>query len=112
MLTTQSYLVAMCIYLAAAFAGLLLIRRSWFPETLTRTAGLALGLVAGLLFTPAFPGSEVPTMAPALIVVIFNALFGGGLETALNPALWLLSGLVAGALVGGWWAGRRKQAGN
>ena len=48
MLTTQSYLVAMCIYLAAAFAGLLLIRRSWFPETLTRTAGLALGLVAGL----------------------------------------------------------------
>ena len=112
MLTTQSYLVAMCIYLAAASAGLLLIRRSWFPETLTRTAGLALGLVAGLLFTPAFPGSEVPTMAPALIVVIFNALFGGGLETGLNPALWLLSGLAAGALVGGWWAGKRKQAGN
>jgi hypothetical protein len=44
--------------------------------------------------------------------VIFNALFGGGLETALNPALWLLSGLAAGALVGAWWAGRRKQAGN
>ena len=88
MLTTQSYLVAMCIYLAAAFAGLLLIRRSWFPETLTRTAGLALGLVAGLLFTPAFPGSEVPTMAPALIVVIFNALFGRK-SISSNTCRWL-----------------------
>ena len=44
------------------------------------------------------------TMAPALIAVIFNALFGGGIETALTPVLSLLS--VAGGLFGGWWAGR------
>ena len=112
MLTTQSYLVAMFIYWVAAMSGLLLIRRSWFPETLSRSAGFVLGLTGGLLLTPASSGPEVSTMAPALIAVIFNALFGGGIETALTPALWLLSGLVAGGLFGGWWAGRVKQASN
>ncbi len=109
MLTTQSYLIAMLIYWVAALAGLVLIRRSWFPAALSRSAGLALGSVAGVLLTPSFPGPEVATLAPALIVVIFNALFGGGTETALTPGLWLISGLVAGGLCGAWWTGRKKH---
>ena len=109
MLTTQSYLVAMCIYWAAALTGLVMIRRSWFPEVLSRSIGFVLGLIGGVLLTPAFPGPDVTTMAPALIVVIFNALFGGGTEMALTPALWLISGLVVGGLCGAWWAGRNNQ---
>ena len=109
MLTTQSYLIAMLIYLAAALAGLVLIRRSWFPAKLSQSAGLVLGCIGGVLLTPAFPGPEVATLAPALIVVIFNALFGGGTETALTPGLWLISGLAAGGLCGAWWAGRSNQ---
>ena len=109
MLTTQSYLIAMLIYWAAALAGLVLIRRSWFPAKLSRSAGLVLGCIGGVLLVPAFPGPEVATLAPALIVVIFNALFGGGTETALTPGLWLISGLAAGGLCGAWWAGRNNQ---
>ena len=109
MLTTQSYLIAMLIYWAAALAGLVLIRRSWFPAKLSRSAGLVLGCIGGVLLTPAFPGPEVATLAPALIVVIFNALFGGGTETALTPGLWLISGLAAGGLCGACWAGRSNQ---
>lgn len=110
MLTTQSYLIAMLIYWAAALAGLVLIRRSWFPAKLSRSAGLVLGCIGGVLLTPAFPGPDVATLAPALIVVIFNTLFGGGTETALTPGLWLISGLAAGGLCGAWWAGRNNQA--
>ena len=109
MLTTQSYLIAMFIYWAAALAGLVLIRRSWFPAKLSRSAGLVLGCIGGVLLTPAFPGPEVATLAPALIVVIFNALFGGGIETALTPGLWLISGLAAGGLCGAWWVGRNNK---
>ena len=109
MLTTQFYLIAMLIYWAAALAGLVLIRRSWFPAKLSRSAGLVLGCIGGVLLPPAFPGLEVATLAPALIVVIFNALFGGGTETALTPGLWLISGLAAGGLCGAWWVGRNNK---
>jgi len=44
-----------------------------------------------------------------LITVVFNGLFGEGVESALMPALWLLSGLVIGAVVGAWRAGRRGR---
>ena len=111
MLTTQSYLVAIAIYWAAALAGLVLIRRSWFPATLSKSSGLVLGCIGGVLLTPALPGPEEATLAPALIVVIFNALFGGGTETALTPGLWLISGLVAGGLCGAWWTRRKNQTG-
>ncbi len=110
MLTTQSYLLAICIYWAAALLGLVLIRRSFFPKILSRSAGFVLGLIGGVLLTPTLPEPEVSTMAPALIVVTFNALFGGGAETALTPLLWLLSGLILGGLCGAWFAGRKNQA--
>ena len=46
-------------------------------------------------------------VAPALIVAVFNTLFGEGFESALNPALWLLGGALLGAVAGFFWARRR-----
>lgn len=109
MLTIQSYLTAMVLYWVAAIIGLVLIRRLWFSMPLTPLGGATLGLVGGLLLAPAFPGPEVESMAPALIIVVFNALFGAGLESALVPAFWLLGGALLGIVVGVAWARRRAR---
>ena len=106
MLTTQSYLVGMLVYWSAAVFGLLLLRRLWFGESMTRASGALLGVLAGLLLMPAFPAPEVATMAPALVVVIFNSLFGDGLKAAMMPSVMLLAGMLTGGLLGGWWLGR------
>ena len=100
MLTTQSYLIAMLIYGVSAVIGVFLMRRLWFATPLTSLGGVMLGLIAGVLLAPAFPGPEVQSMAPALIVVVFNSLFGEGLESALTPALWLSGGALLGAVAG------------
>ena len=107
MLTTQSYLTAMLIYWMAAVIGVVLMRRLWFATPLTSLGGVMLGLIAGVLLAPAFPGPEVQSMAPALIVVVFNSLFGEGFESALSPGLWLLGGALLGAVAGFFWARRR-----
>ena len=107
MLTTQSYLIAMLLYWAAALIGLVLMRRLWFKKPVTRSGGAVLGLIGGLLLTPAFPGPDVASMAPALIVVVFNTLFGEGLSSATLPALWLLAGSCLGVIAGSWRAGKR-----
>ena len=107
MLTTQSYLTGILVYWSTAVFGLILLRRLWFGESLTRAGGSLLGVLAGLLLMPAFPGPEVATMAPALVVVIFNSLFGDGLEAALMPGAILLAGMMVGGLLGGWWSGKR-----
>lgn len=109
MLTIQSYLTAMVLYWVAAIIGLVLIRRLWFSMPLTPLGGATLGLGGGLLLAPAFPGPEVESMAPALIIVVFNALFGAGLESALVPAFWLLGGALLGIVVGVAWARRRAR---
>ena len=107
MLTTQSYLTAMLIYWMAAVIGVVLMRRLWFAAPLTSLGSVMLGLIAGVLLAPAFPGPEVQSMAPALIVVVFNSLFGEGFESALSPGLWLLGGALLGAVAGFFWARRR-----
>ena len=109
MLTIQSYLTAMTLYWVAAIIGLVLMRRLWFSTPLTPLGGATLGLIGGLLLPPAFPGPEVSSMAPALIIVVFNALFGAGLESAVVPALWLLGGAVLGLVAGVAWARRRAR---
>ena len=110
MLTIQSYLVGMLVYWGAALFGLILLRRLWFGESLTRAGGALLGLLAGLLLMPAFPRPEVATMAPALVVVIFNSLWGDGLEAAIKPGLILLAGMLMGGLLGGWRFGKRATS--
>ena len=72
MLTTQSYLIAM-LYTGRSARGFGVDPKSCSPRCLGhRVSCSALG---GVLLTPAF-GAEAATLAPALIVVIFNALFG------------------------------------
>jgi len=107
MMTVQSYLTAMLIYWVVALIGILLMRKLWFDTPLTSFGGLMLGLMGGVLLVPAFPGPEVQSMAPALIVVVFNTLFGEGFESALSGALWLLGGALSGAVAGFFWARRR-----
>lgn len=109
MLTIQSYLTAMLIYWVAAMIGVVLMRRLWFATPLNSLGGVTLGLIAGVLLAPAFPGPGVQSMAPALIVVVFNTLFGEGFESAFSGALWLLGGALSGAVAGFFWA--RRQAG-
>jgi hypothetical protein len=102
LLTTQSYLVGMLVYWSAAVFGLLLLRRLWFGASSTWASGALLGMLAGLLLMPASPAPEVATKAPALVVVIFNSLFGDGLEAATMPGVMLLAGMLTGGLLGGW----------
>ncbi len=113
MLTTQSYLIAILIYGVAAVIGVVLMRRLWFATPLTSLGGVMLGLIVGILLAPAFPGPEIQSMAPALIVVVFNSVFGEGFESALTPALWLLGGAFLGAAAGfisaRRWGGRTSE---
>ena len=102
MLTTQSYLVALALYWIAAIGGIWLLRRLWFSDDIGRGAAALLGAMAGLLLAPAFPGEDSETVAPALIVVVFNALFGEGVASAAWPGVWLTAGAIAGAIAGLW----------
>ena len=106
MLTTASYLTAMLLYWVAAIIGLVLMRKLWFTLPLRPAGGAVLGLIGGLLLAPAFPGPEIQSMAPALIIVVFNTLFGEGAASAVAPALWLLAGTMLGVVGGVTWARR------
>lgn len=81
MLSESSYMSAIYAYMGAAMLAILLmgwwLRRSWRPAWLA----LFLLVAAALLLTPAFPRSDVATMAPALIVAGF-AFFTDGYEAA------------------------------
>lgn len=103
MLTTQSYLIAIAIYGLAAVAGVAMLRKLWFSSPMTRKGAALLGLILGALVTPAFPDSEVATVAPALIVVTFNFLFGDGIQSVLAPSLWLLGGAATGVVLVLYW---------
>ena len=104
MLTVQSYLTAMLIYWVAAAIGIVVMRRLWFATPLNSLGGVMLGLIGGVLLAPAFPAPEVESMAPALIIVVFNTLFGAGFQSALAAVLWLLGGAMSGAVAGFFWA--------
>ena len=107
MLTTQSFIVAVSAYGLAALLGLAMIRRLWFRRSASLASSVGMGLMGGLLLPPAYPSSEAASIAPALIVVIFNTLFGDGISAALETALFLAAGGLIGALVG-WWRARRR----
>lgn len=109
MLTTESYLIAMAVYWVAALIGLPLMRRLWFAKPMTRAGGAVLGLLAGVLLAPAFPGPDVSSMAPALIVVLFNTLFAEGFESALSAAMWLSAASLTGMIIGLLLTGRRSK---
>lgn len=96
MLTETSYTTAMAIYLGAAscllVAVALWLNGRWRPAWI----GLVVLLGGALLLTPAYPQDGVDTLAPALIVAVFQ-LFTQGLDAA-EHALRPLLGICLGAL--------------
>ena len=72
MLSESSYLTAMYIYVGSAGVMLLYLAwwlgRHWHPGFVT----LVVLLLAAALLTPAYPKAGVDTMAPALIVAVFQ----------------------------------------
>jgi hypothetical protein len=81
MLSEESYLTAIYVYLGAA--GLILLYLAWWLGRSWRPAWAALAvlLAAALLLTPAYPKDGVDTLAPALIVAGFQ-IFTEGVEAA------------------------------
>lgn len=81
MLSESSYMSAIYAYSGAAILAIIFmgwwLRRSWRPAWLA----LFLLVSAALLLTPAFPRTDVATMAPALVVAGF-AFFTEGYEAA------------------------------
>ena len=106
MLTTQSYLIALLLYWVSAIGGVWLLKRLWFSVNPGRGAAAMLGCLAGLLLAPAFPGEATETVAPALIIVIFNTVFGEGVSSAVWPGVWLVASAIAAAVVSLWWRRR------
>lgn len=100
MLTTESYVVAMLVYTLATLLALGLMARFWLQRWPMMARWVVLGVLAGLLLTPALPGPEATTFAPALIIVLFNGLFGAGWESAIPALAVLLAATAAGTLVG------------
>ncbi len=97
MLSESSYLMAMYIYVGSACVMLLYLAwwlgRHWRPGWVALTVLLA----AALMLTPAYPKEGVDTMAPALIVAVFQLFTDGyaAAEHALRP-LGIMSALAAG----------------
>lgn len=89
MLTSQSYVIAMAVYLGVAVLAIALMARFWFRRFPAALRRLLVGLLMGLLLTPALPAPDADTLAPALVVALFNTLFGEGWQSA-TPAVGLL----------------------
>ena len=100
MMTTTSYFIALIIYWLAAGVGCRLLYVMVFRHLSPVWSGATTGLVAGLLLVPSYAAADANTLAPALITGLFNLLFAGGMEAALEPLLMLLLGAVAGGIVG------------
>lgn len=94
MLTDDAYLTAIYIYVGTAIVMLLYfawwLSRHWHPGWVS----LVVLLLAALLLTPAYPKSGVSTMAPALIVAVFQFATEGlqAANHALRPLIFM-SGL-------------------
>ena len=87
MLSESSYLTAIYTYVGSAV--IMLVYLAWWLGRHWRPGWVALAvlLAAALLLTPAFPRTDVDTMAPALIVAGFQLLTDGyaAAEHALRP---------------------------
>ena len=100
MLTTQSYVTAMSLYCLAAIMGIYLMNRLWFSAWSGAKGHILTGLIGGLLLVPTYPNSDTDSLAPALVVVIFNTLFGEGIESAFTPSRSLMTGAAVGFAIG------------
>lgn len=101
MLSDSSYLTAIYTYLGAA--SILLLYLGWILSRHWRAGWVALTVLvcAALLFTPAYPDSDVTTMAPALVVAVFEGLINGpeAARHAIKPLVYMTGLAVVIALV-------------
>ena len=100
MLTPQSYVLAMAIYATAALVAVFVMHRFWFRAMPRFGSRLLSALLLAWLLTPAQPSAGSETLAPALVVALFNGLLGDGWPAARQAVVVLimssgLSGLVA-----------------
>jgi hypothetical protein len=83
MLTESAYFWAIAIYCLSAVAALALVRR-WMLRRLRLSLQLLILLpLAALLLTPAYIAPEAETLAPALVVGVFQ-LMTAGMENAVH----------------------------
>ncbi len=102
MLTGDSYVVALICHGLAAIVALVLIYRHWLNRLPRLWRRLLIAVLAACLLTPVSPGPGAETLAPALIVALFNAAFLDGWESARHAILALTAtsifGIVAALL--------------
>ena len=83
MLDETSYITAVYVYVGAAIVMLLYLAwwlsRHWRPLWVS----LVVLVLAALLLTPAYPKAGVTTMAPALIVALFQIATEGGIGVVI-----------------------------
>ncbi len=91
MLDETSYITAVYVYVGAAIVMLLYLAwwlsRHWRPLWVS----LVVLVLAALLLTPAYPKAGVTTMAPALIVALFQIATEGveSANHALRPLIFM-----------------------
>jgi len=99
MLTAESYWLGMVLYAGAALVALAVLYRYWLGMLSLQTRRLLTGVLAGLLLTPAYPTPGADTMAPALVVALFNLLFVDGWQSARTAFILLAVGGTTGAVL-------------
>ncbi len=111
MLTEQSYQLAMAAYLGSALLALVLfawwLRKVWRPAWI----GFVFLVGAALLMTPAYPEAGVSTMAPALVVAVFQwfTVDQAAAEHALRPLAYMVGAALALSLLLGMTVLRRRK---
>ncbi len=103
MLSPESYQTAWLFY-AGATMGAILILYLWVGSRLSHGVRLALALIlAALALTPAHPGADTQTWAPAIFVVFFE-LLTTGTEAAARPlrSLLIAQGMALALCLLGW----------
>ena len=92
MLDESSYLQALYLYVGAAGAILLylgwILKRYWSGAWVCFTVLL----MAALLLTPAYPSPAISTLAPAIIVALFESMVNGvdAANHAVKPLVFML----------------------
>ena len=101
MLTPHSYGIALSLYVLAALMASILVYRHWLRHVSPLAQRAVIGAMLGILIAPALPAPGAETLAPALIVAVFNLAFVGGWSSAKGAFIVLalagLLGIVAGA---------------
>ena len=112
MLTTQSFIIAVLSYGLAALVGLAMIRRLWVRRSASLASSVVMGLIGGLLLTPAYPRDGVDTLAPAFVVAGFQIATEGveSAQHALKPLNTLFIAQLFKAIICGQHIARNKQS--